>query len=280
MTGAVRKIVALPMPLLVPAALDGTKPVFEWVDPKTLFVEETYQRDLSEGSLKLIRKIVANWGWQTFKPPIVTVDDAGRMVVIDGQHTAVAAASHGGIAKIPVMLVQVGALKDRARAFIGHNTDRLRPTVMQLFFASIEAGDEIADAVVQGIEKAGGRVRRTPPPNGQWKAGDTVAIAALRKVAEAKGKAGVARVTKLLIDAGRAPLRSDEVKAVAWFLYDREGKAYDPFDLATLVRSKSAEHWDRAAQDLRVKQPMPSWRALIAVWRKRLDRAAAAGSAA
>jgi hypothetical protein len=276
--GGLRSIVALPMPGVQPAAVTKAPLVFKWVDPKSLFVEEAYQRGLSERSVKMIRRYVGGWDWRGFKPPIVMLDEQDRMVVLDGQHTAIAAASHGGLPQIPVMLVPTGTLQQRARAFIGHNTDRLAPTPMQLFFASIEAGDDVASAVTAGVAKGGGRVCRTPPPNGQWKPGDTIAIAALRKLAEAKGKAGVARVTRLLVEAGRAPLRGDEIKAVSWFFYDKLGKAYDEFDLATLVRSKTAAQWDRAAQDLRAREPMPVWRALIELWRRRLDRDAKAGA--
>ncbi len=42
------------------------KPIFEWVDPGTLLVDDSYQRDLSRRSLALIRRIVAKWSWRRF----------------------------------------------------------------------------------------------------------------------------------------------------------------------------------------------------------------------
>ncbi len=67
------------------------------VKPSTLLVDERYQRGLSERSIKLIRKIVSEWDWRAFKPPVV-VDVGAGLEVIDGQHTAIGAATHGGMA--------------------------------------------------------------------------------------------------------------------------------------------------------------------------------------
>lgn len=65
-------------------------PISEWVDPATLLVNATYQRDLSERSIQLIRKIIGGWDWTRFKPPVCSLGDRG-IEVIDGQHTAIAA---------------------------------------------------------------------------------------------------------------------------------------------------------------------------------------------
>src|SRR4051812_39902397 len=78
---------------------------FEDVDPTRLYVDDQYQRALSRKSHALIRKIVANWDWGRFKPPVVAEEEYG-FDVIDGQHTAIAAASHPGITKIPVMIIE------------------------------------------------------------------------------------------------------------------------------------------------------------------------------
>src|SRR5262245_49208195 len=113
MTG-LRKIAPIPVPNLVPATIGEVGPTFEWASPGDLWVEETYQRNLSERSISLIRKIVANWSWAGIKPPICARDEDGRLVVVDGQHTAIAAASHGGIPSIPIMIVPAGDAKGRA----------------------------------------------------------------------------------------------------------------------------------------------------------------------
>jgi hypothetical protein len=42
---------------------------------------------------------VANWDWRRFKPPVVARTATG-LEVIDGQHTAIAAASHPDVLQI------------------------------------------------------------------------------------------------------------------------------------------------------------------------------------
>lgn len=130
---ALRPIVPLPLPRMKPATL-GSLPEIRWVDPTTLHVEETYQRNLSPASMRHIRKIVVEWDWSKFKPPTCVEADDGNLVVTDGQHTAIAAASHGGIPKIPVIISTADGMARRAAAFISHNSNNLRLTPAQIFY--------------------------------------------------------------------------------------------------------------------------------------------------
>ena len=109
----------------------------------------------------------------------------GGLHVIDGQHTAIAAASHPGIETIPVMIVDAPEQVERARAFMGHNRDRVAITTTQLFHAAVAAGDPDAVTVQQICERAGARVLKNPPPNGTYDVGDTVAVKSLLVMANA-----------------------------------------------------------------------------------------------
>lgn len=80
--------------------------------------------------------------------------------MIDGQHTAIAAASHPDIALIPVMVVEAVDQAERAGAFIGHNRDRLNITPMQMHYAAVAAGDEDALTVEQVCARAGVKILR------------------------------------------------------------------------------------------------------------------------
>ncbi len=92
---SLRAIEPMALPGVEPGPIAGDMPRLEWGDPTTLWVDETYQRNISERLVKLIRKIVAEFAWRRFSPPkVVPVD--GRRHVLDGQHTAIAAASHPG----------------------------------------------------------------------------------------------------------------------------------------------------------------------------------------
>lgn len=102
---ATRTIQPLDLPNLTPGGISSARPQFQWVAPTSLLVDEVYQRNLSRGSIELIRKIVARWDWNRFKPPVVAMTDEG-LEVIDGQHTAIAAATHPEITEIPVMLAE------------------------------------------------------------------------------------------------------------------------------------------------------------------------------
>lgn len=121
-----RKIAPMNMPDITPGGADMAEPKFERANPADLLVDEGYQRNLSERSVKLIRKIVSHWDWRTFMPPVVVRTKLG-MHVIDGQHTAIAAATHPKIKDIPVMVVKADEVADRARAFLGRNRDRIKP---------------------------------------------------------------------------------------------------------------------------------------------------------
>src|SRR5262249_36277513 len=122
----------------------GSKPpVFEWVDPCSLQVEASYQRNLSKNSITLIRRIASVFDWAHLKPPVCARDGNGGLFCIDGQHTAIAAVSRG-VERIPVMIVEAGDVKRRAKAFVSHNTDRLNITPLQMFASRLAAEDPAA----------------------------------------------------------------------------------------------------------------------------------------
>jgi hypothetical protein len=106
----------------------------KWLAPTDLLVDATYQRDLSERSMRLIRKMIENFSWNRMKPPIVVQVGPASLHIVDGQHTAIVAASIG-IPQIPVFVVKAEGLDERARAFVGHNTDRVSRCRRSIFTA-------------------------------------------------------------------------------------------------------------------------------------------------
>jgi hypothetical protein len=232
----------------------GDLPAIVWVDPTELSVESEYQRDLSERSTRMIRHIVKEWSWDRFKPPVCSRLADGELVVVDGQHTAIAAATHPGIDKIPVLIVASSAQASRARAFVGHNKDRVAITRMQLHRAAIASGDEIAIEVNLACELAGvtllAGVNR---PRGEWKNGETIAIGALSSVVAEKGRAGGARILKTLVDAEQRPITALLIKAVFALFYAPEWRVKDDAAVAAAVRPRSADEWNRWAAEHRVQ---------------------------
>ncbi len=263
-----RPVAPVPALNVKPNELGGPPPEVRWVAPRSLLIEYSYQRDLSQKSMTLLRKIVGGWDWAAMKPPICAITDAGDLVVIDGQHTAIAAASHPAIREIPILIVQATAVRDRAGAFVKHNADRIAMTSMQVHHAALAAGDEVAVAMAEAARRAGATILRNTPAQGLYAVGDTAAVATIRKMTDEKGLVFAARVLRILVGAMRAPLVTAEIKAVHALLSEPEwrGSIADE-DLTLLIRSKSMADWEAFAESrVRKGLKIPFARALAIAW--------------
>jgi hypothetical protein len=257
-----RPIKPLVLPDIVPGGETLGKPTFTSVDPNTLLVDESYQRNLSEKSVRLIRRIVAGWSWQAFKPPVV-VEQPDGLHVIDGQHTAIAAATHPGIVEIPVMLIRAESQQERAGAFVRHNRDRIAISQTQLHFALVAAGDENALTIQQVCERAGARVLKLPPNYGRFKVGDTMAIVALRSLVSRRNAKGAREVVQVCVDGMMAPVTANALKAVEMLLFDRDyAGQLDPRDLSTTIREMGPD-LEKKAGLFAAEHDVPLWRALV-----------------
>lgn len=249
----------------VPGGTPRALPIFEWVDPSTLLVDEGYQRDSSERSMKLVRKIVAGWDWAKFKAPCAVMTDAG-LELIDGQHTAIAAATHPGVEKIPVMIVDVDQRAERAAAFIGHNKDRVAVTAAQLHVAAIAAGDEEALAIEAVCRETGVRTLRGPTKDPR--PGETMAISAIGALVRGRGQEGAVRVLKIARDSSVCPLTQIEIKAIDLLVYgDEYSDISDAALIATIAGMGRKAYSD--ANVFRAAHPStPLWKALAITWFK------------
>lgn len=208
----------------------GPKPKTAVLRPQDLSVDAAYQRDLSPKSIRLIRKLVEEWDWRKYKVPVVTrVGDAWH--VIDGQHTAIAAISHGGIDELEVLVVEPGTRQDRASAFIGHNKDRVQITNSQLFFAAAASGDEDALTALQICERAGATVLRNPSPGRPFREGELIAVAALVQLVRKRTAVKARIVIETLVKARAAPITADLIRAVDMVLNDKNYGDVDPDDI-------------------------------------------------
>ncbi|MFN7110305.1 MAG: hypothetical protein ACK4M2_01615 [Brevundimonas sp.] len=255
------------------ASADVAKPTFEWVDPGVLLVDDGYQRNLSERSIKLVRKICAGWDWRRFKPPVCARTDRG-LEVIDGQHTAIAACSHPGVTEIPVMVVVAASRSDRAQSFIGHNRDRLNITPMQMHFAAAAAGDEDAQDINQVCGRAGVRLLKSTPGNGVWSVGDTVAVKAIGALISRRGVVRAREVLEVLVKGRAAPLSTGQIKAVECLLHDAEYREdIDADGVVNALLSLGAQA-DQEAAVFAATHNVPVWKALaIVLFRKGKRRA-------
>ncbi len=249
----------------VPGGTPRALPIFEWVDPATLLVDEGYQRDSSERSLKLVRKIVAGWDWAKFKAPCAVMTDAG-LELIDGQHTAIAAATHSDIEKIPVMIVDVDQRAERAAAFIGHNKDRVAVTAAQLHVAAIAAGDAEALAIETVCREAGIRTLRAPTKDP--KPGETMAISAIGALVRGRGQEGAVRVLKIARDSGICPFTQIEIKAIDLLVYGDEYSDISDVALIATIAGMGRKSYSEANVFRAAHPSTPLWKALAITWFK------------
>lgn len=275
----VRTVEPLALPDLTPGLVEGTAPTFRMVDPRALRIDQAYQRGLSERSLLLIRRIVSEWSWRAFKPPIVVEGD-GALHVIDGQHTAIAAATHGGIAQIPVMLVEAAARTERAEAFVRHNRDRLHITGVQMHVSQVAAGDPIAVGVEEACRRAGARILRSNTSVMRYRPGDTIAIEALTRLVRRHGVDLAARIIGVCVAGEQAPVRAENLRAVESLLTASEhGGVYEPDDLASAFRKLGAELPRKVAM-FAATHRVARWQAVMAVLAQTAKRRRGGGEAA
>lgn len=269
-----RQVKPLKFPDILPSSVLSTDslPEFIWINPQDLFVEEIYQRNVTDRSLKLIKKIYENFQWGRFKPPVCSWGPDSKLFVIDGQHTAIAAASHPKIKKIPVMIIDANTIQERAASFMGHNKDRLSVTPAQLFYSSLIAEDPIALKIKKALDDTGCVMMKYQPI--VWVEGHTMAAGALRDLAENKGLPDLTRILTILINAKRAPITALEIHTVSSLLWGKEWKGkFTDEDLTKIIGQKSAEQWKATAEaTVRKGQVMPMRLALAIAWYRKVPK--------
>jgi hypothetical protein len=190
----------------------GKEPEFRWVAPTDLYVDETYQRDLRERSRKLIEKIALNFVWCRLKPPIVVELPDGTMHCIDGQHTAIAAATRR-VPLIPVIVVVADTIEMRAAAFVGHNRDRIVMDPLDVYKGLLKANDPDAMDINNVCTRAGVRIRQVQM-RGAHAVGDCAAVFVIGNMIKRHSPMKARKVLEALVKAGRGPITRTEVDAV------------------------------------------------------------------
>jgi hypothetical protein len=262
-----RAIKPLSFPGVTPAIVAGRRPILRWVDPTELFVDATYQRDLSRKSFKLIEQMYAGFAWSRMKPPVV-VDADGRLHVIDGQHTAIAAASLA-LPEIPIFVVEAISLDERARAFVGHNTDRITVSPIAIYNALRAAGDPDALDVERVCKRAGVRIREFTQ-SCVLAEGDTKAIGLVRHLIKRRGVIKARKVLECLVKAQLAPIAGAAITA-AENIICLERTDVDLEQLAQAIRM-DGEAGRAKARAKASSERSPLWRALVTRWLRRLDQ--------
>lgn len=227
-------------------------PEMRLVSPLDLKVESSYQRDLSAKSISLIRKIVTGWDWTKYKPPVCAETDDG-LFIIDGQHTALAAASHPEIQKIPVMVLKERLVERRADAFVAHNRDRLVMTAAQVFYGEAAAGNKEAKDTLEAVLRAGGSIPRLPINKSYAKPGQVTAVNAVRRACRKGGMQLVERIIRIAIAAKVTPINATVIHGLEMLLFAKPFKeAADQSDVEIAAVLGAIKNLDSAAEALAI----------------------------
>lgn len=271
-SGELRPILGMdPNGLALADLSQSERPVLQWLSIDLLLINGAYQRSLSEASKRSIRRIVKSFDWARLKALSVTPVDGGYFEVVDGQHTAIAAATHGEIDELPCLVSASRDLSQRAGDFVGLNKDRVAIHPLQLYRAELAAGDEIATEVDKGVKSGGGRVVLSTSEAG-LRPGDTCAIQALKSLARQGGPAYVTRIVALGVQAGLAPLTANMIGAFKVLIWEDEFSDLTNEAICSVFRIYEEKKLVDRARDLKSDTAALSLRRALAVVIARLAR--------
>lgn len=243
--------------------------------PTELWVDGSYQRDMTRSSLNLVMRIIRNFSWEKFKAPVITKDKEGRFVVIDGQHTAIAAATHPEIDKIPCMFVPMDTVEKQAQAFIAHNTEQVRIQTLELFHAKLTAKDETALGIEAALKKHNiALLRHIPGSSASFEVNQTMAVGRLAKTLTKYGSAKFNQILEVVAKCNFRPIRADHLAAVAIVLYEGEADEpdYSPDLLVEIITSLNDSDSLMRATQISQNIKVPKSRALAMYYKGQYDK--------
>lgn len=260
-----RRIAPLPLPDIGLEPDLGPPPEIIWVKPTNLYADPAYQREVTKRTMAVVRRAVEGFAWVKMKPPIV-VRVGGHLHVINGQHTAIAAATLC-IKEIPVMVVAAESIAERANAFVSHNTDQVKVSSIDVFRAMVASGDEEAGAIQAILDRTKVRVRSFNQTSTVAE-GDTMAIGTIRRLYGKRGAQTTRKVLEVLVEAKRSPISAPEIVAVEHVLCELR-RGIDLTELARIIRTDGDSGLRSAHSHSKVGR-IPVWKALIERWRGRI----------
>lgn len=255
----------------------GELPVIDWVDKNLIDVDATYQRGLDEAR---VQRITDWFSWDSFGAIVVAPIDGGRYHVIDGQHRYEAAKRHPLVTLLPAVIIVGRGVVAEAETFVNVNGARKNVSPLEMYWASLAAGDPDAATIKQVAERAGVTIRRYPGSNGSYAPGETVAIGAIRSLVDGKGAMRARQILEALVSAALAPITANQIKAADLLLTDPEfADQIDGESIADAIRG-SAGLIEDEANAFASTHRLPKAKAFASVWFrkcKKRRRPAAAG---
>lgn len=174
----------------------GAKPELRWVEIASLRINDVYQRPVTARGQRTIAHIASHFSWLKFAPVIVRDRADGLYEIIDGQHRSMAALTVGA-AQVPAMVVRCAA-DEAAAIFAAVNGDVTPMTPLAVYKAALAAEFPWAVAINRACRAAGVRAMTHAPTAKNQRAGEIVAIAALRRLLTEQNEATLTAVLKAL----------------------------------------------------------------------------------
>ena len=259
----------------LPNKVTASAPGMITVKPEELWVDREYQRNLGYRSVKLIRTMVNDWDWAKFKPPVLTRDEKGRYLIIDGQHTAIGAATHPDIDSIPAMFIPLQDISEQAASFIGHNTARIPVAALDLWHARITAKDPTATQANDVLNEFGISVVRTVQgSNHSWQTNQTVATGVITKILEKYGLPKFRQVVKFMADCSFSPIRADHWRFAEALLLSAEAhhQQFTPSMMLEIIKSTNAI--DAMSESTKIARAIeePVYRGMLAYYKTQYNK--------
>jgi hypothetical protein len=134
---------------------------------------------------------------------------------VDGQHTAIAAATLGSIETLPCLVLDAATRAERSAAFVGINRDRVSLTAYALYRARLIAGDPEAVMVNNALVAAGATLHESIRQKETYPPGALACVSTLLQIVRWNGEALLTRVLKVACEAGLSPVPSALIRALA-----------------------------------------------------------------
>lgn len=161
-----------------------------------LFVDGVYQRAVSVGSVRNIKRICRTFDWAKFLPVIVT-QEGDEFHIVDGQHRTIAALTIG-IKEVPCYVLSCSSAEAAAAfAAINGNVTRMEP--LDLWFAELAAKQPEALALQNVLAAAGVKITRKKEG---FSSGETRSINVLRRALDFYGEALLTTILQCIVETG------------------------------------------------------------------------------
>lgn len=169
---------------------------FEMLQISKLCVDSVYQRAVSLGSARNIKRICSQFDWAKFLPVIVT-QEGDRFSIVDGQHRTIAAATIG-ISEVPCYVLSCTP-GEAAAAFAAINGNVTPVQPIDLWFAQLAAGEPKSVAMQRVLDAASVKVVRNKQG---FQVGETRSINVLLRALDFYGSAILTTILQCIVETG------------------------------------------------------------------------------